>query len=700
MAAYAQFGYTYPSASQLLVGGGQTTTASSQSPISATNAPSLSPGGSATGAPSGALSPGAVSQTSNNAPPATSCCENGRPIMTDPVSGQTVCSCQYDSARLALSSYSRIPTGSVGVYGTPYPSTEQNPYPSIGVDSSAFYSPLSNPYALKESGPTSDMTAWTSAGLQPTTGYYPYDPTLAAYGYGAGYDLAARRKNATRESTATLKAWLNEHKKNPYPTKGEKIMLAIITKMTLTQVSTWFANARRRLKKENKMTWEPKNKTDDDDDAMVSDDEKEKDEMDPDKSRDHKDIHHHVKAEHDKDDDDDDLTDDERKPENLMGHPSHLGQHHPYYHHTMLGGHHHHSGLKSELDHPKNQTSSDCGVPIPASKPKIWSLADTAACKTPPPQALHSSWMTGGYHPGQHHQQQPPQHQQQHHHLQQQHLQQQQHQHQQQHPGSGMMMGDASSPMNMNIANTPHNQGMGTMGSGMMSNFANTPYSRYGGFLAGAQHYNTTHNNSNTNNNSNSNNNINHNINSNTTTGPVTVATTPTLQQHQQAGMHQQQLAQQQSQQSMNSNNSNSQSMGFPEVQTDTPPQTPPNMKLPSVAGNLLTTSVTPTTGTCYNGSNTSTTHSSGNNNNNNNNNLTTNNNNLNGVNGYASSPESMGQAANHQGRAQTNYYQMQPNSPQKSQQDFSQQMLHQQDGFKPFYKNSPQIGNGFVSPV
>merc|ERR1712016_422779 len=54
--------------------------------------------------------------------------------------------------------------------------------------------------------------------------------------YGGGYDLASRRKNATRESTATLKAWLSEHKKNPYPTKGEKIMLAIITKSTLTQV--------------------------------------------------------------------------------------------------------------------------------------------------------------------------------------------------------------------------------------------------------------------------------------------------------------------------------------------------------------------------------------------------------------------------------------------------------------------------------
>lgn len=88
-----------------------------------------------------------------------------------------------------------------------------------------------------------------------------------------GMDLnGARRKNATRETTSTLKAWLNEHKKNPYPTKGEKIMLAIITKMTLTQVSTWFANARRRLKKENKMTWEPRNRVEDEDNNNEDDD--------------------------------------------------------------------------------------------------------------------------------------------------------------------------------------------------------------------------------------------------------------------------------------------------------------------------------------------------------------------------------------------------------------------------------------------
>lgn len=131
-----------------------TASVSAQSPLSETNPPSLSPNGVTQ---TGALSPGALSQTSqnagttslnngaiaNNATPATACCENGRPVLTDPVSGQTVCSCQYDSARLALSGYR-----SAGVYGSPYPSTDQNPYPSIGVDSSAFYSPLVSKFCI------------------------------------------------------------------------------------------------------------------------------------------------------------------------------------------------------------------------------------------------------------------------------------------------------------------------------------------------------------------------------------------------------------------------------------------------------------------------------------------------------------------------------------------------------------------------
>ncbi|MGH0146669.1 UNVERIFIED_CONTAM: hypothetical protein FKN15_052485 [Acipenser sinensis] len=78
----------------------------------------------------------------------------------------------------------------------------------------------------------------------------------------AAEDPGRAGKAAARESTGALKAWLSEHLKNPYPTKGEKVMLAIVTKMSLTQVSTWFANARRRLKKENKVSWVCKNKSD------------------------------------------------------------------------------------------------------------------------------------------------------------------------------------------------------------------------------------------------------------------------------------------------------------------------------------------------------------------------------------------------------------------------------------------------------
>lgn len=67
--------------------------------------------------------------------------------------------------------------------------------------------------------------------------------------------IIARRKNATRETTAILKEWLDEHGHNPYPSKGEKIMLSCVTKMSMTQVSTWFANARRRMKKERRFHW-------------------------------------------------------------------------------------------------------------------------------------------------------------------------------------------------------------------------------------------------------------------------------------------------------------------------------------------------------------------------------------------------------------------------------------------------------------
>uniref|UniRef100_A0A1B0FA50 Homeobox domain-containing protein n=1 Tax=Glossina morsitans morsitans TaxID=37546 RepID=A0A1B0FA50_GLOMM len=225
-----------------------------------------------TGTPGG---PGVPPNAASTPSTGNRCCDTGRTIYTDPVSGQTLCSCQYD-----MLSYQRLAAaGSLvaGPGGVPlgvYPEGMSAYLSGMSTDQPAFYA---NPAGLDlKENLVAGGTPWPYPSV-----YHPYD---AAFGYpfnSYGMDLnGARRKNATRETTSTLKAWLNEHKKNPYPTKGEKIMLAIITKMTLTQVSTWFANARRRLKKENKMTWEPRNRVDDDDANLDDDDHKSTDDND------------------------------------------------------------------------------------------------------------------------------------------------------------------------------------------------------------------------------------------------------------------------------------------------------------------------------------------------------------------------------------------------------------------------------------
>lgn len=71
-------------------------------------------------------------------PPPGRCCDTGRPLFTDPLTGQTVCSCQYD-----LLSYQRLAGASslpaLSVYSAPYPEGMAAYFPALGADQPAFY---------------------------------------------------------------------------------------------------------------------------------------------------------------------------------------------------------------------------------------------------------------------------------------------------------------------------------------------------------------------------------------------------------------------------------------------------------------------------------------------------------------------------------------------------------------------------------
>ncbi|XP_036166960.1 iroquois-class homeodomain protein IRX-4 [Myotis myotis] len=217
----------------------------------------------------------------------STCCESGGRTLADSgpaASAQAPVYCPvYESRLLATARHELNSAAALGVYGGPYGGSQgYGNYVTYGSEASAFYS--LNSFDSKDApGSAHAGLAPAAAAAAAAAAYYPYEPALGQYAYDryGTMDSGTRRKNATRETTSTLKAWLQEHRKNPYPTKGEKIMLAIITKMTLTQVSTWFANARRRLKKENKMTWPPRNKCADEKRPYGEGEEEEGGEEDP-----------------------------------------------------------------------------------------------------------------------------------------------------------------------------------------------------------------------------------------------------------------------------------------------------------------------------------------------------------------------------------------------------------------------------------
>ncbi|XP_061695440.1 homeobox protein Mohawk-like [Syngnathoides biaculeatus] len=69
-----------------------------------------------------------------------------------------------------------------------------------------------------------------------------------SYGSRLGGVKVRHKRQVLQDMARPLKRWLYKHRDNPYPTKTEKVLLALGSHMTLVQVSNWFANARRRLK--------------------------------------------------------------------------------------------------------------------------------------------------------------------------------------------------------------------------------------------------------------------------------------------------------------------------------------------------------------------------------------------------------------------------------------------------------------------
>ncbi|KAB5546513.1 hypothetical protein PHYPO_G00072960 [Pangasianodon hypophthalmus] len=248
------------------------------------------------------------------------------------------------------------------------------PLPFSGIPGYTFI-PFPHPGHMAHMGSSYDLKAaspYHQAVLSRGGAYFsPYRPVVA--------DEPGRvAKVASRESTGALKAWLSEHLKNPYPTKGEKIMLAIVTKMSLTQVSTWFANARRRLKKENRVSWASKAKSDEEEEADESEAEEEEEDDDGSSQKD--------RCSDDEADIDPQIVDVEEELSAVESEALRPAQ----------------ERLTERLEQPNEgdtsgsvavttgnseagceSASKECKESANGQKPKIWSLAETATSETP-----------------------------------------------------------------------------------------------------------------------------------------------------------------------------------------------------------------------------------------------------------------------------------------------------------------------------
>ncbi|CAG8045823.1 unnamed protein product [Penicillium salamii] len=90
----------------------------------------------------------------------------------------------------------------------------------------------------------------------PTMGYdEQVSPQMIAHGQQANFGIMGdpidpktkrRRGNLPKPVTDILRAWFHEHLDHPYPSEEDKQMFMTRTGLSISQISNWFINARRR----------------------------------------------------------------------------------------------------------------------------------------------------------------------------------------------------------------------------------------------------------------------------------------------------------------------------------------------------------------------------------------------------------------------------------------------------------------------
>ncbi|KAL6853677.1 hypothetical protein ACP4OV_019706 [Aristida adscensionis] len=98
--------------------------------------------------------------------------------------------------------------------------------------------------AAAKEGLSKDIVMFGLAGG--SAGGFPRASSVTAFGQPHG-NIWRPQRGLPERAVSVLRAWLFEHFLHPYPTDGDKQMLAKQTGLTRNQVSNWFINARVRL---------------------------------------------------------------------------------------------------------------------------------------------------------------------------------------------------------------------------------------------------------------------------------------------------------------------------------------------------------------------------------------------------------------------------------------------------------------------